>query len=444
MLHTLSSAAVGMALNDHRLNVDHNWVVNGSAGRPAAPELDPLGAIDALFDAAACKHVYLDFGSNRGVQLRKVFQPELYPPSLWPERVDDPKDGPTLRATKKQHAEVEAKASMLPVFERIFGQAPRCHVCAVGFEPNPHHSETLDAVESSLRAAGAPILVFRAAASDADSTSVFMLPSLEEKTKDEDWTATMSAPLKGLLKLKGRNYLHLRGEVTVRTLDVAPIIHRVHSRLRTSNPEGGKILAKFDVRQGRWPTERAIHPCTTIHPCKTQALTHTSRLQSLHPSGPHPLPRAAQVEGAELRVLPHLIMQQALCLLDAAYIEWHESFFEPQVLHLSARHRSIPDGVNGAWAARLLANRTRAAVEEAIGEAVAKRTCHLDLLGPEVDDETYRNECARTPAPRRGPSARSRDPTPPTHAPLIATANLRRPAPTPKTPSTGGQLLIVS
>ena len=188
---------------------------------------------------------------------------------------------------------------------------------------------------------------------------------------------------------------------------------------------------------------QSIHARPSIH--ARRKLSHTPLVCNpcIH-RAPHPLPRAAQVEGAELRVLPHLIMQQALCLLDAAYIEWHESFFEPHVLHLSARHRSIPDGVNGAWAARLLANRTRAAVEEAIGEAVAKRTCHLDLLGPEVDDETYRNECARTPAPRRGPSARSRDPTPPTHAPLIATANLRRPAPTPKTPSTGGQLLIVS
>ena len=71
---------------------------------------------------------------------------------------------------------------------------------------------------------------------------------LDQKTKDEDWTATMSAPPKGLLKVKGANYLHLRGEVTVRTLDVAPLIHRIHQRLRRSNPRGGKIFAKFDVR----------------------------------------------------------------------------------------------------------------------------------------------------------------------------------------------------
>jgi hypothetical protein len=217
-----------------------------------APELDPLAAIDALFDTVACQHAYLDFGSNRGVQLRKVFQPELYPAALWPEFVDEQAHGQgdkdIPRARKKALAQAEVNGSVLPIFDRVFGPAPRCHVCSVGFEPNPHHNETLTSVERSLQAAGAPILIFRAAASDADSTTLFMLPTLDQKTKDEDWTATMSAPPKGLLKVKGANYLHLRGEVTVRTLDVAPLIHRIHQRLRRSNPRGGKIFAKFDVR----------------------------------------------------------------------------------------------------------------------------------------------------------------------------------------------------
>ena len=105
-------------------------------------------AIDALFLNSSCSHVYLDLGTNRAVQIRKLYQPHLYP-----------------------------NATVLPRFDQLFGSAPRCHVCAIGFEPNPHHSKTLDGVEKSLQAAGAPVLIFRAAASDADSIAKFAVPS---------------------------------------------------------------------------------------------------------------------------------------------------------------------------------------------------------------------------------------------------------------------------
>ena len=35
--------------------------------------------IDALFTGSGCEHVYLDVGTNRGVQIRKLFWPSLYP-----------------------------------------------------------------------------------------------------------------------------------------------------------------------------------------------------------------------------------------------------------------------------------------------------------------------------------------------------------------------------
>ena len=64
-----------------------------------------------------CRFVYLDVGTNIGVQIRKLFEPELYP-----------------------------NAKIHKIFDRYFGdmkQRIRSGVCAVGFEPNPNHTSYL-------------------------------------------------------------------------------------------------------------------------------------------------------------------------------------------------------------------------------------------------------------------------------------------------------------
>ena len=64
-----------------------------------------------------CKYVYLDVGTNVGIQIRKLFEPDLYP-----------------------------NASIHQVFDRYFGnieKRTRDGICAVGFEPNPSHTTIL-------------------------------------------------------------------------------------------------------------------------------------------------------------------------------------------------------------------------------------------------------------------------------------------------------------
>ena len=78
-------------------------------------------AIDAFLAQHRCEHVYLDVGTNIGVQIRKLYEPTKYP-----------------------HAGVE------PIFAQHFGPAPRCGVCTIGFEPNPVHRHRLQRLESSL------------------------------------------------------------------------------------------------------------------------------------------------------------------------------------------------------------------------------------------------------------------------------------------------------
>ena len=63
-----------------------------------------------------CYHVYLDVGSNIGVQVRKLFEPHLYP-----------------------------KAKVQTIFDHFFGpiELRSESVCAIGFEPNPNHTTYL-------------------------------------------------------------------------------------------------------------------------------------------------------------------------------------------------------------------------------------------------------------------------------------------------------------
>ena len=85
-----------------------------------------------------CYHVYLDCGSNIGVQIRKLFEPEKYP-----------------------------NATVLQIFDKNFGSInERQHeysenggiVCAIGFEPNPRHTEYLKQIESSYNQCGWRVL----------------------------------------------------------------------------------------------------------------------------------------------------------------------------------------------------------------------------------------------------------------------------------------------
>lgn len=77
-----------------------------------------------------CFHVYLDVGSNVGIQVRKLFEPKLYP-----------------------------DAQILAVFDSYFGpMGTNGHrnnsICAVGFEPNAHHTQALKDIEQAHRACG--------------------------------------------------------------------------------------------------------------------------------------------------------------------------------------------------------------------------------------------------------------------------------------------------
>lgn len=94
--------------------------------------------IETFLKQNNCTNLYLDMGSNIGVQPRKLYEPACYP---------NPDAG---RALAK--------------FDSVFGPVNndmRLRVCTIGFEANQHHTQKLVQVQNHLqRTKGAAIIFF--------------------------------------------------------------------------------------------------------------------------------------------------------------------------------------------------------------------------------------------------------------------------------------------
>ena len=95
-----------------------------------------------------CLHVFLDLGSNRGLQIRKLYEPHLFP-----------------------------LAPILPLYERYFGvpeERKLQEICSVAFEPNPKHAQHLLDLAASYKTCGVKVLVFNnTGVGHQDTTSRF-------------------------------------------------------------------------------------------------------------------------------------------------------------------------------------------------------------------------------------------------------------------------------
>jgi len=81
-----------------------------------------------------CLHVFVDLGSNRGLQIRKLYESHLFP-----------------------------LAPILPLYEKYFG-APETRnlqeLCTVAFEPNPQHTEHLQSLAANYSTCGIRVVAF--------------------------------------------------------------------------------------------------------------------------------------------------------------------------------------------------------------------------------------------------------------------------------------------
>jgi len=96
--------------------INFGYEEHSETGQIKAPQ--PLAAKKNFFDG--CHHVYLDVGTNIGIQIRKLFEPTKYESALIHPVFEE-----------YFHRKIEDLNSSLP------------YICAVGFEPNPNHEKIL-------------------------------------------------------------------------------------------------------------------------------------------------------------------------------------------------------------------------------------------------------------------------------------------------------------
>jgi FkbM family methyltransferase len=117
---------------------------------------DQLISAKRLLDSKFCEHIYLDVGTNIGIQIRKLYEPQMY-----------------------------AKATVHPIFNKYFGE-DRKRVCAFGFEPNPKHSTRLQQIMKLYNQLNERVVIFtQTAASTSDANQTFYTQPYEKPENSE-------------------------------------------------------------------------------------------------------------------------------------------------------------------------------------------------------------------------------------------------------------------
>ena len=233
--------------------------------------------IDELFRTYRCEHLYIDAGTNIGVQIRKLYEPDKYPP------------------LKGRYRERSATFW----YKRNFGDMPgRCRVCTIGFEPNPMHAKRLDTLQSTYRKVGIGVLILHAAVAAHEHNLTFNPggkrygPSrIDGKVITEDTGyRCIACPL-----------------YTVPAVRLATVLHHV-KRWLSQTSRKARVLMKMDIEGSEFETlPDVIH--TPAHFVPSEGADNLATLP------------------ADYR---HAIFGP-LCIVDEMVIEWHAK-------HLNSSH----------------------------------------------------------------------------------------------------------
>lgn len=152
-----------------------------------------------------CWHVFMDAGTNRGVQVRKLFEPHLYP-----------------------HSSIEGH------FRKAFGNRRERirDVCAFGFEGHPMFFSRLRQIESTYRSRGYRVKFLRQLVGTAHTK----VPFFVDQTKKHDGSSVISRE-------------KTSGSYTVEAIDFAEFV-RIVGRRKLPKQQGTKprtVLLKMDV-----------------------------------------------------------------------------------------------------------------------------------------------------------------------------------------------------
>ncbi|CAF1234124.1 unnamed protein product [Didymodactylos carnosus] len=151
-----------------------------------------------------CRYIYIDLGTNIGIQIRKLYEPKLYPNS-----------------------------PVLPLFQKIFGNHS-AQVCSVGFEANPIHTAYLKKFEKYCWQRNWKVKIYTSTAvSTIDGNVTFFTSWGQERHYDSG--ASLS--------------FHKRKKnVTIQAIDLVSWWKReIHNRKRPPGSPASRIMMKSDI-----------------------------------------------------------------------------------------------------------------------------------------------------------------------------------------------------
>jgi hypothetical protein len=242
--------------------------------------------------ADGCQHVYLDVGTNIGVQIRKLFEPQHYP-----------------------------NAKILPIFDQAFGTDRTRTVCAFGWEANPSHTPRLREVQAAYRRVGWRTTIHVETAAGVRDGSV---PFFWSGNSFHDLAAS-TMPSEHLTSSGVEVH-----RTDTRMMDLARFIkEEVHERLRPDGVGPGAVVMKVDV------------------------------------------------EGAELDLLPDLMLRGALCDVHTLYVEFHQNPMKKQPPRVNQRYLQMVHFLSGALRGK---------------NASKPLDSDCPVVLATIDDETYAND----------------------------------------------------
>jgi len=200
-----------------------------------------------------CLHVFIDLGSNRGLQIRKLYEPHTFP-----------------------------LAPILPVYERYFG-IPKDRnlreICSVSFEPNPKHTAKLKNLSEAYATCGIKMIVYVAGAGHKDEVLRFApFNSLFGHEVGHDGAARLIHEDESM---KEFTETHFHDDVEVEEVNVMRF---------------GKFITDVVAKRKLPLSAKVIKPRVIIK---------------------------ADIEGAELKIIPDMLITGAFGHVDNLHMEWH-------------------------------------------------------------------------------------------------------------------------
>merc|ERR1711892_430362 len=195
-----------------------------------------------------CLHVFIDLGSNRGLQIRKLYEPHTFP-----------------------------LAPIQPLYERFFGNPEDRNlkeICSVSFEPNSKHASHLRALSEAYATCGIKVLVYQAGVGHKDMVTKF-------------------APFNALL---GHEVGHDGSARLIHEDESVKDFTETHFHEDVELVRFAKFITDVVAKRKLPVSAQVVKPRVVIK---------------------------ADIEGAELKIIPDMLVTGALGHVDNLHMEWH-------------------------------------------------------------------------------------------------------------------------